>query len=549
MLHRRRVGSSLSAMRTTDLRNRLPPRAVIALVLAALLAACQRVGEGSATPAAAPAGTSVADVGGIEWFEGGIDAAFEAAREQQRLVFLYWGAEWCPPCYDLKAHVFPREDFQRSLKQFVPVYLDGDAPGAQRIAEAFRVQGYPSVVVLSPDRRELARISGGSDLGRYAEVLELALENAQPVEELLARVAGPSRTLREVECRRLAWNDWSMWPGDPAALAASLYAAAQHCPAGAHAERDRLTVLAADRAASAARSRLELGGETDALLVSLVGEVEALLADAERSREAGNALLYMDDDFFVVARRLAPAGTAQLQQRYLALLDAVEDDPRQSDTARLLSAARRVQAVKALSGSDTVPPEVELRARATLKAFLSREYDVNARAGIINSASWVLYELGDDAALRALLTEQMEQSRTPYYYMPDLADIEERAGNHEVALAWLERGYRESRGPATRFQWGTMYVEGLLRMAPGDHQRIRAAALDVIGELDGPDRIHARTRVRLEKLVAALQKWAQQQRAQEVLASISQRWRKICAGLPGDDPARGRCASVLEVAG
>lgn len=466
------AGSSLPVMRPSDPQWRCRRPGVIVLALAALLPACQRASQEAAAPVVTPAPAavpSVAQVEGIEWFEGGIDAAFEAARAQDRLVFLYWGAEWCPPCHDLKAHVFPREDFQRALRQFIAVYLDGDAPGAQRIAEQFRVQGYPSVVVLDARRRELARISGGSDLASYAEVLDLALANSLPVEELLSQLAaGRIKELREVECRRLAWNDWSMWGGESGELAGALRTAAGRCPAGSRAERDRLVVLAADLAASGALARLEQGEAADPQLRSLVAEVEALLADADRSREAGNALIYMSEDVLAVAR-----------------------------------------------------------------------------SGIVNSASWVLHELGDDEALRKLLTEQMQRSRTPYYYMPDLADIEERAGNTRAALEWLERGYRESRGPATRFQWGSMYVDGLLRMAPADHARIRAAVLEVIGELEGPDRIHARTRVRLEKLDAALDRWAAEQGGSEVLAAIGQHWKRICDALPADDPAREGCAGLL----
>src|SRR5690606_8374998 len=125
----------------------------------------------------------------------------------------------------------------------------------------------------------------------------------------------------------------------------------------------------------------------NAALAGLVREVEALLADHARSLEAGNALLYLGADFFIVARHLAPERAAQLQQRYFALLDAVEADQRQSDTVRLLSAARRLQAAKALGDTDLVPPAIAARARATLQSFLSRDYDPNARAGIVNSAA------------------------------------------------------------------------------------------------------------------------------------------------------------------
>lgn len=517
----------------------------------ALLAACQRSEPPAASPAAAADAAStgtpgVAHIEGIEWFQGGVDAAFDEAARQGRLVFLYWGAEWCPPCYDLKAHVFPRSDFQQALRQFIPVYLDGDAPGAQRIADQFNVQGYPSVVVLRADRTELARISGGSDLASYADVLDLALENAQPLDQLLSSLRqDASRKLAPAECRRLAWNDWSDAQTPSALLVPALQLAAQRCPESSRVERDRLLVLAADLAAMEEAEAIAAKNAPGPQLTALVRQVDDLLADTQRSVDAGTALLYLGDEFFEAARVLQPNEVTRLQQRYLAFLDALEADTRQSDTVRLLTAARRLQAVRVLGGGKEIPEPVAQRARATLDAFLAKEYDANARAGIINSASWVLSELGDDVRLRELLEQQVKVSRTAYYYMPDLADIEERAGNTEAALQLLERGYKESRGPATRFQWGVLYVNGLLRMAPRDEPRIRSAALAVLGELAGPDRIHARARVRLEKLAAALKDWSAANSGNATMQVLGSRWREICSGLPEADPARAGCTRLL----
>jgi protein disulfide-isomerase len=276
-----------------------------------------------------------------------------------------------------------------------------------------------------------------------------------------------------------------------------------------------------------------------------MAEVDSLLADPARSLDAGNALLYLDADYFAVARRAQPQRAAALGERYFALLDALERDARQSDTVRLLSAARRLQAAKALADAPRAPEPVARQARATLDAFLARDYDANARAGIVNSASWVLYELGDDVRLRALLEEQLKVARTPYYYMPDIADIEERAGNTRAALDWLERGYRESKGPATRFQWGTLYVNGLLRMTPRDAPRIRSAVIEVTGELDGPDRIHARARVRLARLDTALGEWAATTGNDATLEAIGQHWRQLCARQPATDTAQESCQDLL----
>ena len=163
----------------------------------------------------------------------------------------------------------------------------------------------------------------------------------------------------------------------------------------------------------------------------------------------------------------------------------------------------------------------------------------------MNSASWVLSYLGDDAGLRKLLEGEIKTSRTAYYYMPDLADLEEKAGNKQQALTWLQRAYAESRGPATRFQWGVIYLEGLLRMSPQDEPRIRTAALEVLGELAGPDRIHARALTRLERVNDGLNKWARQTRHSDTLTAIAHRWREICAAVPAADPASRSCPGLL----
>src|SRR5689334_8804700 len=224
---------------------RVQKRGMIWLAAVLLVAGCQqRNSAPEAPPAAAASAASSAMPAGIAWFAGGVDAAFAAAAAQHKPVFLYWGAEWCPPCHDLKAHVFSRRDFQEKLRQFVPVFLDGDAAGAQRIAGEFKVSGYPTVVVLRADRTEIARIAGGMDLASYADVLDLALEGVRPLPEVLAALRGDaSRQLTPGDCRRLAFNGWLLDPlaeSDPKTLIDTLQLAAQRCPASARDERDRL---------------------------------------------------------------------------------------------------------------------------------------------------------------------------------------------------------------------------------------------------------------------------------------------------------------------
>ena len=60
-----------------------------------------------------------------------IDKAFAAAKAQNKPVLLYWGAVWCPPCNQLKATLFNRQDFAEQSQE-----LRRRAPGRRRARRA-----------------------------------------------------------------------------------------------------------------------------------------------------------------------------------------------------------------------------------------------------------------------------------------------------------------------------------------------------------------------------------------------------------------------------
>ncbi len=524
--------------------------AALGLMLLLIVAGCGRKTEvvSALPPATTVAPASAAKNADIEWFSGSVDEAFAAAAEQHRHVFLYWGAVWCPPCHELKAYVFTRPDFRDKLKQFIPVYLDGDAPGAQKLGETFGVVGYPSVVVLRADRTEVARIGGGMDLSRYADVLDLALDDAHPLAQILAELkSDPQRMLSDEECKRVAYNGWEIdkRSDDPGSLAAALNSASMNCPESARIERDRLLISAAGFEATAERAGIEKGKKASELLHTLVSQVGVLIGDTQRSLRNADVLMYLGEDYFVVAARLLPENREKLLNKWIALLSALESDPRYDDALRLEAVAVKLQAAQGLGSSKQLPPALVADARRSLDEFMAKQYDEHAHVSMINSATWVTHYLGDDERTRTILEKEIKESKTPFYYMLDMADLEESSGHKTEALNWMQRAYETSSGTATRFQWGMRYVDGLLRMSPADKARIQTATLQVLGELDGPDRIHQRTRMRLDKVSKSLRAWGKQPGHADALAAIDTRWRDICSRIPASDLASGQCVKIL----
>jgi thiol-disulfide isomerase/thioredoxin len=497
-------------------------------------------------PDAPPPAATAAVAPGIQWFDGDVTAAFAHAASVGKPVFLYWGASWCPPCHELKATVFSRPDFIAKLDLFVPVYIDGDAPGAQKWGDEFRVSGYPSVVVLRADRTELARINGGMDLAQYAEVLDLALGDVRPVAEILASLQAATTPIEREDCRRLAYNGWE-FDGTPAQISATavlLQLAVQRCPAYAPVERARLIAFAAAAATDAEAEQLAKGAAPSPQLVSQVQAVHELLADHANASGAADALQYLGSDFFRAAKLAAPDLVPQLLARWSAVMDSAAGDARFSETDQLVAVGMKLRAIKLL-GDDTLPADTAAEARRRVDAALARGQTGFARAGVVNSSMFVLDQLDDRDRLFALAEAEMKTSKYPYYYMLDLGSIEEERGNKAAAITWLERAYRESQGAATRFQWGTEYVLGLLRMQPQDAVAIREATLAVLGELDGPDRIHRRTARRLEKLDQQLQAWGKDDAQAKTLVALRARRDELCAAIPAGEASRKDCENFL----
>ena len=501
-------------------------------------------------PAAAASGSTSTAVPEIAWYAGSVESAFQLARVQNEPVFLYWGASWCPPCHELRATVFAQPDFIEKLKLFVPVHLDGDDPGAQKWGDKFGVTGYPTVLVLKADGTELARITGGMDLSQYAEVLDLVLGDVRPVKDVLAQVDA-GRSLSRDDCRRLAWYAWDLTDdalngGDDEATrrSAQLQRAAGLCPAAAQGERARLITSAADFAADAEADALQAGKSPSPHLRALVHDVYAILGDRPLALSVADALGSLGTPFFTAAVRIGTPAAAW-RQRYTAVMEAAAADTRYSVADHLYFLYGRIIAEKALTAAHAVPTALAATAHQRIDATLARPLDEHARTSVVNAALNILDQLGDGDRAYAILKQQIAISKSPYYYMPDIAELEEKRGHADAAIDWLARGYRESRGEATRFQWGTLYVLGLVRMRPTDEARIREATLQVLGELDGPDRIYRRTRLRLAKLDKSLTQWNHGGAHQTAITALRARMTGICAKIPGADSAHSTCADFL----
>jgi thiol-disulfide isomerase/thioredoxin len=174
---------------------------------------------------------------GIAWHaaanDAEVDAAFALAKAEHKPVFVYWGAKWCPPCNQVKATLFNRVDFIERSRAFVPVYIDGDSPGAQKLGSRFKVRGYPTMVLFNTDGAELTRLPGEVDAQQYTQVLTLGMNAQRPVKSVLADAKKGGAGLTANDWRLLAFYSWETDEQQvpPEGVPALLKQLAAACPA------------------------------------------------------------------------------------------------------------------------------------------------------------------------------------------------------------------------------------------------------------------------------------------------------------------------------
>jgi thiol-disulfide isomerase/thioredoxin len=534
----------------------LQTRTLVLALLVLLAAGCGKRATDTATPQAPAAEAAVPQPGhrppGIDWYAGDVDAAFAAARAANKPVFLYWGAEWCPPCAQIKSTIFSRREFQERSRLFVPVYLDGDTPSAQKHGEHFGVVGYPTMILFRPDGTEITRLPGGVDIERYAKILDVALEGARPVSEILA-AARRGDPVTASDWKLLAYYSWSsdngrILPVDqkPATFAAL----ARRCPSELPGECARFffaqlsaTAVASEPGTPALDGLARADARRQLLALLPVPSVQAANVDS---------LLYAPKDVIGLLSDAGTAERAELVRAWGAALAQLgtEANPLSAPEQLLRLRANILLARLAAPSEDSpLPPALLDEARQAVARVDAATSDGYARQAAINAAANLYWEAGLTAEASTLLTAELERSKSPYYFMLDLADLARKAGRKQEAVDWLARAYAGAQGPATRFQWGYNYLVGLLEMTPEDVQGIERAGLSVIGELDGaPDAFYQRTRMRLEKLDSTLREWGKDGAAAQVVTRLRERTGEICRKLPENDPGRSNCEKFLNPA-
>jgi len=492
-----------------------------------------------------------------------IDRAFLRAKAEKKPVLLYWGASWCPPCNQLKATLFNRQDFAALSRSFVAVSVDGDRPGAQKLGQRFKVSGYPTTVMFTPEGAEITRLPGEVDAPQALAVLQQGLAGGRPVKNVLDDALA-NKPLAAGDWRMLAFYSWEtdetqlVPKADVAGLLARLAAASG--AVASPADADTTTRLWLKALAAADDSK---GVKPDAALRERVMKV---LADATAARthmdvlsnNAAEIVRTLEGaDPAVGASPNRTAGVAALAAAFETALKRFEADSTLSRADRLSALIARVELAR-LDVPKTMAkvqlPEPLLKDLREHVARADREItDGYERQAVITAAGHALGRAGLWAESEALLTANLAKSHSPYYLMSQLASNARKQGQNEQALRWYGEAWVKSQGPATRLQWGNSYLTALVELAPQDGARIEKTAAQMFTEA-AKDRsaFEGRSARSLQRAGAKLLSWNAGGQNAAALRRLQTQLDGVCGKLGKTDKAdraqQAACTAVLKPA-
>lgn len=476
----------------------------------------------------------------VPWFQGSVDEAFATAKAEQKPLFLYWGAEWCPYCKELEATIFIRDEFIRMSQQFIPLDMSNGDSETIRYADKFAIYGLPTVIVFNPAGEELTRIRGGMNIEQYAAVLDLTLNEVRPVATLVdAAITGEALTPADWEL--LANYSWGQDRGqalgeeDPAGRLLALHTA---CPADNRLARSRLALGALEVWLHQDKKDRD-GGLAPVHLVS----VEGVLADPLLAKANLPALAGYGRDIVELAegdRQLA------LQQSLLALYrPAVMDESLHVlQRASVLSGWADVATVL-LAEDESLDSGAIDWGRQQADRLVAELGPYQVHAGV-NSLWGVYHDLGLTDQARETLALGIAKSKTPFYFMSGMGYVEIDAGNNAAALDWFRQAWEATRNPLDRVRWGSSYVRRLISMDPqnaAEIERATSAVLaDITSQANGLD-AYQRT---LERLGDSLLEWSGDDAARgDVVNALRTQVDNSCAALNADDPGADICEQFL----
>lgn len=477
------------------------------------------------------------------WFQGTVEEAFTKAANEQKPVFLYWGAVWCPPCNQLKATIFADDQFKSLMTGAVAVYLDGDTDRAQLWSDKLKVTGYPTILVLRPGKttgespQELARLDYGLSIEEFAGTIAETLTGGMALSNALSEIQKGQGGLRPWNVvNGIAWSqlDENTYPPDKRiSILSGLVQKAPNPTVRAQ--------LAASLLGEVLSARSGAGTNLEKSVASVKIEAETyldyLFASAATIWATRNFIVFSATDTFKLifdgqerATSGQPAKKDALIKRWLDAVAVLQADKRLFVDTWLWSHMPELEFWKIRNGGTAAPATLVEKIRRAVADADKRSVTPYERHAVISGAASILKDVGDTAGAIVMLQKELKQTDTPWYYQSSLASLALSEKKFADAMTFSEQARLSARTlrNATRVQWIVNDVVLLGKIEPLPETKLAAALEDYYGTVFAlPDGFAGRNGSRAKTVAKEIKRLTTEKSSQPLQKVISE-WRVKC---------------------
>lgn len=126
----------------------------------------------------------------------GYKEAIAAAKAEKKMVFIDFFTEWCGPCKRMSQNIFPLKevgDYMNS--RFVCIKIDAEKGEGPELADRFKVEAYPTMIVLDANEKVIGTKVGASSTGEdFIASIDRVVDPNKSPERLKERYDGGERS-------------------------------------------------------------------------------------------------------------------------------------------------------------------------------------------------------------------------------------------------------------------------------------------------------------------------------------------------------------------
>jgi protein disulfide-isomerase len=117
-----------------------------------------------------------------------LSEARQSAQRAHRALVLLFGAKWCEPCKEFDRKVLPQPAVQQALGSVTFIHYDGEVEPGREAARELKILGFPTLVALAQDGREIDRLQGYQPAREFIDWLGKVAIDSESEEALQARI-------------------------------------------------------------------------------------------------------------------------------------------------------------------------------------------------------------------------------------------------------------------------------------------------------------------------------------------------------------------------